>query len=79
MNKEDKVNIQEIIDRVYASCNTNAILLASNEHTAKRLKEEFPGIEIIFNSPNKTSSSETVYIIPAEERPIKIIYEDKGE
>lgn len=77
MNKE-KDKIQEAIDRVTALCNTGSVLVASNEEAANKLREMFPNVEIkvIFNTPNIINNPDTFYIIPAEERPIKIVYED---
>lgn len=80
MNKEELQKFKELIDRVYAACNTKAILLTSNEEIAKRLREEFPGIEtkVIPNPSGDLMNTNTVYIIPAEERPIKFIYEGES-
>lgn len=78
-NKEDKKKIQEIIDRIYSACNTGIILIANNEYTAKKLRELFPGIEVIVKSSttiNSEKNVDTVYIIPAEDRPVKIVYKD---
>lgn len=77
MDKEELQKFQELIDKVYTACNTKAILLASNKEIAKRLREEFPGIEtkVIPNPSGNLMNTNTVYIIPAEERPIKVIYE----
>jgi hypothetical protein len=78
MNKEELQKFKESIDRVYAACNTKAILLTSNEEIAKRLREEFPGIEtkVIPNLSGDLMNTNTVYIIPAEERSIKFVYEE---
>lgn len=78
MNKEDKANIQEIIDRIYATCNTGSVLIANNEYHAKKLRELFPGIKVIVRPSttiNSIGSADTVYIISAEEKSIKVIYE----
>lgn len=77
MNKEELQKFQEVIDRIYAACNTGLVFLASNEEIAKRLREEFPGIEtkVIPNPSGNLMNTNTVYMIPAEERSIKFVYE----
>ena len=79
MNKEDVEKIQEVIDKIHSVCNTREIMIANNENHAKKLRELFPGIEVILRPSaaiNSVESKDAVYIIPAEHRPIKFIYQD---
>jgi hypothetical protein len=77
MNTLEKQNIKQlkqIIDQVKAASKTDMVLIVNTEEQVKMFEELLPCVKVICTNGH-LESDDKCYIIPCEEKPIKIIYE----
>lgn len=76
---EDKIKVEELIEQVKASSGKDDVCIICCKDEEERCKELFPNKEIHV-LPEKVSCNETnntVFIIPTDVKPIKVVYEEK--
>ena len=77
---EDKIKVEELIEQVKASSGKDDVCIICYKDEEERCKELFPNKEIHV-LPEKVSCNETnntVFIIPTDVKPIKVVYEEKS-
>lgn len=72
LEKQDIQQLKQIIDSVKVS--NEKMLMVNTKEQVKMFEELLPGIKVV-NANGRLESDDKIYIIPCEEKPIKIIYE----
>lgn len=75
MNTLEKQDIQQlikVIDQVKEASINDIMLIANTENQAKMFEEMLPGVKVL--CAYGLGSDDKVYIMPCDEKPIKIIY-----
>ena len=74
MTKSELQQFNEAVQKMTEALAARPLLLCSKEHE-ELFKDNLPEIEIHVVPESYLPNSNTVYLIPAEQRPIRLIYE----
>lgn len=71
---KDIQQLKQVIDSVKAANENDIMLIVNTEEQVKMFEELLPGVNTLCANGH-LESDDKVYIVPCEERPIKIIYD----
>ena len=72
-----KTEIEALLDKIKLSSGKNDYTVICHKDDEDRTKELFPGIKVLVipDEFHAAKPNGTVFIIPTEEKPVKVVYE----